>query len=140
MNEFFLLQSNIIPFTPMAEVLWELVWQLRVPLNPCERDLLNTRSLRRLEFACTFGAGDWGMPTHHSRLFHVRGVFALTAHFRPDDEVLRLATLLYDVGHGPFSHSAEALPGFDHHQAERAIISGEEVDNILYNANVALII
>ena len=132
MNKNFSSPIEYYPFTPIADALWEPVWQLRVSLTPCERDLLNTRALRRLEFVRTFGAGGLAMPTHHSRLSHVRGVFALTAHFHPDDEVLRLAALLHDVGHGPFSHSAEAIPGFDHHKAGRAIISGEEVGNILY--------
>ncbi len=119
------------PFTPAAETLWEPVWNLQVQLTPCERELLNTWSLRRLGFVRTFGAGGLVMPTHHSRLSHVQGVFALAAHFQPDDELLRLAALLHDVGHGPFSHSSEALPGFDHHQAGGEIILGKEVGGTL---------
>jgi HD superfamily phosphohydrolase len=131
MNQAFSSPVEYDPFTPNADVLWEPVWKLNITLTPCERDLLNTWSLRRLGFVRTFGAGGLAMPTQHSRLSHVRGVFALTAHFQPYDEALRLAALLHDVGHGPFSHSAEALPGFDHHQAGRAIILGEEVGRIL---------
>ena len=97
----------------------------------CERDLLNSWFLRRLGFVRTFGAGGLLMPTHHSRLSHVRGVFALVTHFRPDDQELRLAALLHDVGHGPFSHSAEALPGFDHHRVSREIILGREIGGLL---------
>ena len=119
------------PFTANAKILCEPVWQLKIPLTLCERELLNTWALRRLGFVRTFGAGGLVMPTQHSRLAHVRGVFALTAHFRPDDEPLRLAALLHDVGHGPFSHSAEALPGFDHHAAGQAIILEKEVGGIL---------
>jgi HD superfamily phosphohydrolase len=131
MNEAFSSPIESDPFTPNADVLWEPIWKLQAPLTPCERDLLNTWSLRRLGFVRTFGAGGLVMPIHHSRLSHVRGVFALAAHFRPHDEVLRLAALLHDVGHGPFSHSSEALPGFDHHEAGRAIILGEEIGSIL---------
>ncbi|MFQ5611490.1 MAG: HD domain-containing protein [Anaerolineae bacterium] len=123
--------TELYPFTPTADVLWEPVWNLRVSLTPCEQELLNSRPLQRLGFVHTFGAGGLTMPTSHSRLSHVRGVFALTAYFRPDDEALRLAALLHDVGHGPFSHSSEVLPGFDHHQAGREIISGETVGEIL---------
>jgi hypothetical protein len=119
------------PFTSNAKTLWEPVWQLRIPLTSCERELFNTWALHRLGFVRTFGAGGLVMPTQHSRLAHVRGVFALAAHFRPADEPLRLAALLHDVGHGPFSHSAEALPGFDHHVAGQALILGEEVGGIL---------
>lgn len=119
------------PFTPASHLLWEPVWNLRVSLTPCERELLNTWPLRRLGFVHTFGAGGLVMPTHHSRLSHVQGVFALVANFHPADEPLRLAALLHDVGHGPFSHSAEVLPGFDHHQAGREIILGNVVGKLL---------
>jgi HD superfamily phosphohydrolase len=88
--------------------------------------------MRRLGYVRTFGAGGLMLPTQHSRLSHVLGVLALVAHFRPDDEQLRLAALLHDVGHGPFSHSSECLPGFDHHLAGREIISGSIVGEILH--------
>ncbi|MFE6777413.1 HD domain-containing protein [Streptomyces sp. NPDC057676] len=42
-------------------------------------------------------------------------MLALVAHFRPDDEALRAAALLHDVGHPPLSHTAEGLAGLDHH-------------------------
>lgn len=123
------------PFDSAAGTLWESTWNLRVSLTACERDLLRTWPLRRLGFVRTFGAGGLAMPTSHSRLAHVMGVFALTAHFHPDDEALRLAALLHDVGHGPFSHSSEALPGFEHHRAGREIILGEEIGGALRRHN-----
>lgn len=119
------------PFTQTAETLWEPIWQLQVALSPCEQALLAAWPLRRLGYVRTFGAGGLMLPTQHSRLSHVRGVFALAAHLRPDDQELRLAALLHDVGHGPFSHSAEHLPGFDHHAAGREIILGPEIGGIL---------
>lgn len=119
------------PITQSADVLWEPVWGLRTALFSCECDLLNTWALRRLDFVHTFGAGGLMMPTHHSRLSHIRGVFALVAHFQPSNEELRLAALLHDVGHGPFSHSSEVLPDFDHHKIGREIILGSPVGDIL---------
>ncbi len=119
------------PFALTGEMLWEPVWNLQVQLTPCEQELLNIWSLHRLGFIRTFGAGGLVMPTQHSRLSHVQGVFALAVHFQPHDELLRLAALLHDVGHGPFSHSSEVLPGFDHHQVGREIIMGEEVGGLL---------
>jgi HD superfamily phosphohydrolase len=131
MTDQFMLPFESLPFLQTANILWEPVWNLRVPLTPCERDLLDTWPLRRLGYVRTFGAGGLQMPTQHSRLSHVMGVFALVAHFRPKDEELRLAALLHDVGHGPFSHSSEILPGFDHHLAGREIVSASVVGDIL---------
>lgn len=119
------------PFNPTANILWDPIWNLRISLTPCECALLDAWPLRRLGFIRTFGAGGLAMPTQHSRLSHVQGVFALVAHFHPDNERLRLAALLHDVGHGPFSHSLEVLPGFDHHERGRAIILGEIVGGVL---------
>lgn len=131
MTDKFTLPLESLPFHQTADVLWEPVWNLRVSLTPCERDLLDTWPLRRLGYVRTFGAGGLQMPTQHSRLSHVIGVFALVAHFCYEDEELRLAALLHDVGHGPFSHSSEILPGFDHHLSGNEIVSGSVVGDIL---------
>jgi HD superfamily phosphohydrolase len=119
------------PFDPAASELWEPLWGIRVSLTPCERALLQTPALRRLRFVHHFGAAGLLLPPHYSRLEHILGVFALTAHFCPDDEPLRLAALLHDVGHAPFSHAAEAIPGVDHHVFGRRLIAGEPIVGIL---------
>ncbi len=99
-----------------VDVLWEPMWQIQVKLQPVERTLLTTPALRRLHFLHHGGASCLAMPHTYSRFQHVLGVFALVAHFCPDDELLRVAALLHDVGHAPFSHTLEKLDGVDHHR------------------------
>jgi hypothetical protein len=98
-----------------ADVLWEPLWRLRTELHPVERALLTCPPVRRLHFAHHGGGSRLSTPHTHSRLQHALGVFALVAHFRPDDDVLRAAALLHDVGHMPFCHTLEGLDGMDHH-------------------------
>jgi hypothetical protein len=73
------------------------------------------------------------LTTHHvhSRLQHTLGVFALVAHFCPDDRLLRAAALLHDVGHAPFSHALEQLEGVDHHRWTQECILSSPVAEIL---------
>ncbi|OME92287.1 HD domain-containing protein [Paenibacillus lautus] len=67
--------------------------------------------LRRLHLVRHGGA--FFINSHHtfSRLQHTLGVFALTAHFEPDNRVLRVAALLHDIGHPPFSQTLDSLEG-----------------------------
>jgi HD superfamily phosphohydrolase len=99
-----------------ADVLWAPLWRLRTALRPVERALLACKPMRRLHFVCHGGGS--ALTTHHthSRLQHTLGVFSLVAHFCPDDDLLRAAALLHDVGHAPFSHALEQLDGVDHHR------------------------
>jgi HD superfamily phosphohydrolase len=99
-----------------AAVLWEPFWRIRTELRPVERALLTCEPLRRLHFVCHGGGSV--LTTHHvySRLQHTLGVFSLIAHFCPEDDLLRAAALLHDVGHAPFSHALEQLDGVDHHR------------------------
>ncbi len=98
------------------DVLWEPLWRLRTELWPVERALLTCLPLRRLHFL-HHGGGSYLSTYHpHSRLQHTLGVFALVAHFLPDDDLLRVAALLHDVGHAPFCHALERLDGVDHHR------------------------
>lgn len=114
-----------------ADVLWEPLWRIRTELRPVERALLTSKTLRRLHFVCHGGAS--ALTTHHahSRLQHTLGVFSLVAHFCPDDDLLRAAALLHDVGHAPFSHALERLDGVDHHRWTVECLLSSPVADIL---------
>lgn len=111
--------------------LWSPLWRVRVELTAPERALLQTWSLRRLHFLHHNGASTFAYPLTVSRLQHTLGVLALVARFCPDDVPLRVAALLHDVGHYPFCHSAELVPGVDHHEMTRRHATGEPIYGIL---------
>ena len=95
----------------------------------CER--IRAAPYTLLHFVCHGGGS--ALTTHHthSRLQHTLGVFALVAQFWPDDDVLRVAALLHDVGHAPFSHALEQLDGVDHHRWTIESILAPPVADIL---------
>ncbi|MCP4538486.1 MAG: HD domain-containing protein [Chloroflexi bacterium] len=118
------------------DVLWEPLWRLRTELRPVERALLTCLPLRRLHFL-HHGGGSYLSTYHmHSRLQHTLGVFALIAHFVPDDDLLRVAALLHDVGHAPFCHALERLDGVDHHRWTINRILSPPIADILAHHNV----
>src|SRR3989442_14545577 len=112
--------------------LWEPVWRLRTSLLPVERRLLVSPPVRRLHFLHLNGPAY--LHTHHtaSRLQHTLGVFALIAHLCPDDIYLRVAALLHDIGHAPFSHTLEHLAGVDHHHWTMERVSAPPIVDILH--------
>ncbi|MFI6046383.1 HD domain-containing protein [Nocardia sp. NPDC051321] len=95
------------------------MWAVGFRLTPVERQLLRTWELRRLQFITHAGAA--AVTTHqtYSRLEHSLGLLSLVAHFAPDDEVARVAALLHDIGHLPFSHTFEGVAGLRHHELGR---------------------
>jgi hypothetical protein len=111
--------------------LWSPLWRLRVELTSLERALLQTWPVRRLHFLHHNGASTLTYPLQASRLQHTLGVLALVAHFRVDDAALRAAALLHDVGHYPFCHSAELVPGVDHHKMTRHRVTTEPIYTVL---------
>ncbi|WP_165279898.1 HD domain-containing protein [Paenibacillus protaetiae] len=116
--------------------LWEPLWRRPIRLFPEEKALLRSKTIRRLQFVRHGGASF--INTHHtySRLQHTLGVFALAAHFDPDNRVLRAAALLHDTGHAPFSHTFESLEGVDHHLWTRDAVFAEEIAAILDGAKL----
>ncbi len=113
--------------------LYEPLWRLEIPLTKLEQELLNSFPLRRLHFISHMGAARFGTPMVHSRLQHTLGVFALVAHFSPEDTLARLATLLHDIGHSPFSHALELLPGVNHHRMTEALLDEPPLSKLLEN-------
>jgi uncharacterized protein len=99
----------------LSAVFIDPLWRISVCLNPVEVDLLRTEPLRRLHFVAHGGASAISTLQSYSRLEHTLGVLSLVARFRPDDELLRVAALLHDIGHLPLSHTCEGVSGLNHH-------------------------
>lgn len=107
------------------------LWRVRVDLRPVEVRLLRTEPLRRLHFVAHGGASTLSTLQSYSRLEHTLGVFALVAHFRPDDELLRVAALLHDIGHLPLSHTFEGVSGLDHHAIGARLLHTDPIRPLL---------
>ncbi|MBM7601485.1 HD superfamily phosphohydrolase [Virgibacillus halotolerans] len=107
-------------------------------VNPLEieKRLFNTTFLRRLKFLAHFGAGSLVSPVVHSRYEHTVGVWKLVCFFFPNDKLMRLAAILHDIGHLPFSHSVEKSLGFDHHVLTNRYIESNEISTILQEEGV----
>ncbi|WP_330316089.1 HD domain-containing protein [Streptomyces platensis] len=62
---------------------------------------------------------------------HSCGVLALVAHFRPEDELLRVAALLHDIGNLPLSHTLEGVAGLDHHAIGVQLVQSDPIRPVL---------
>lgn len=104
--------------------------------NDLEIQLVQSKPLRRLKHLAHFGAGSLVSSVVHSRFEHTIGVWKLTALFFPEDLELRIAALLHDVGHLPFSHAVENTLQFNHHQLTEQYILEDEIASILKQFNM----
>ncbi|TFB13494.1 HD domain-containing protein [Filobacillus milosensis] len=105
--------------------------------NKLEVKLLQSRPIRRLKQLAHFGAGSLVSPVVHSRYEHTIGVWKLTAIYFPENIELRVAALLHDIGHLPFSHAVEKTLNFNHHQLTEQFILEDELSSILQQFNIS---
>jgi HD superfamily phosphohydrolase len=118
-----------------------------VEADALEAALIDSRPLQRLRFIHQLGLTFLVYPgAEHSRFAHVLGAMALAGRAfdalvadRPDllspaerarsRRLVRLAALLHDAGHAPFSHSAEELfeGGIDHETMTRSLLGLDEI-------------
>ncbi|WP_017186803.1 HD domain-containing protein [Alkalibacillus haloalkaliphilus] len=105
--------------------------------NKLEIKLVQSKPLRRLKHLAHFGAGSLVSPVVHSRFEHTVGVWKLTALYFPEDIELRVAALLHDIGHLPFSHAVENTLNFNHHQLTEHYILEDEISSILQQHNIS---
>ncbi|MBM7840598.1 HD superfamily phosphohydrolase [Alkalihalobacillus xiaoxiensis] len=107
-------------------------------------DLIGTKEFQRLRRVRQLGTTSLTFHgAEHSRFNHSLGVYEIMrrltttfsgkVHWREEDRLLALtASLLHDIGHGPFSHSFEKVFDTDHEEWTRKIILGKtEVNQVL---------
>ncbi|MFE6686234.1 HD domain-containing protein [Streptomyces sp. NPDC057743] len=120
--------TNVLGLSPTFT---DPLWRVPVRLTPVEIDLLRTEPLRRLHFVAHGGASALSTLQSYSRLEHTLGVLALVAHFRPEDQLLRAAALLHDIGHLPLSHTVEGTAGLDHHTIGAQLLLTDPIRPVL---------
>ncbi|MDT0484526.1 HD domain-containing protein [Streptomyces doebereineriae] len=115
----------------LCEVFTDPLWRISVHLTPVEVDLLRSEPLRRLHFIAHGGASTISTLQSYSRLEHSLGVLALVSHFRRDDQVLRVAALVHDIGHLPLSHTFEGVADLNHHAIGTDLLQADPVRAVL---------
>ena len=121
-----------------------------VHADALERALIDSRPVQRLRSIRQLGFAYLVFPgAEHSRFGHVLGAMELAGRvydavavrsdgiLDPDRlsqarRLVRAAALLHDIGHAPFSHSAEELfeGGIDHEEMTRRLLGLDEIEEI----------
>ncbi|TXK76345.1 HD domain-containing protein [Paenibacillus sp. N3.4] len=126
-----------IQHTFSTGMIWEPLYQWHMKAHPVEVELFRSQPVRRLKYLHHFGASALFSPMTHSRFEHTVGVWSLMVHFCPEEPLLRIAALLHDIGHLPFSHAVERTLGYDHHQHTEQLILGGVIADILIKHQIA---
>jgi uncharacterized protein len=106
------------------EVVRDPLWN-NIRLEPEALGVIDTPAFQRLRYVRQLGHAFLVYPgATHTRFEHALGAYHLACRATEDREV-RLAALLHDIGHYPFSHALEEA-GLPHHEslAERHLQSG----------------
>ncbi|HEY0514374.1 MAG TPA: HD domain-containing protein [Thermoanaerobaculia bacterium] len=121
-----------------------------VRADPLETALIDSPPVQRLRFIHQLGFTFLVFPgAEHSRFGHVIGAMHLAGRVydalcsksqgllpagaqAPERRLTRVAALLHDLGHAPFSHSAEDLfaGGIDHEEMTRRLLGSPEIEAI----------
>ncbi|HXW36710.1 MAG TPA: HD domain-containing protein [Nitrososphaerales archaeon] len=118
-----------------------------IDVTEVEREIIDSPFLQRLRRIHQLAGAYLVYPgATHTRFEHVLGAMnfagqlanSISAGFELDDDdaqEIRLAALLHDVGHGPFSHMFDevlsTLKGLTHEDASQDIIKRSEINDIL---------
>ena len=115
--------------------------------DPLETALIDSRPVQRLRWIRQLGLTFMVFPgAEHSRFSHALGAMHLAGRLYDalaarggaplpagpgarERRLVRAAALLHDVGHAPFSHSAEGQfeGGIDHEEMTRRLLAGAEI-------------
>lgn len=130
------------------EILRDPLWN-NIRLDPLALALLETPVMQRLRYVRQLGLAFLVYPgATHSRFEHALGAWhlagvalrlleergALAGVSPRDQQVVRAAALLHDVGHYPFSHALEEIGVTDHEEVARPLIVDGTIGTMLRNA------
>jgi uncharacterized protein len=127
------------------EILRDPLWN-NIRLDPLALTLLETPVVQRLRYVRQLGLAFLVYPgATHSRFEHALGAWhlagmalrlldergALVDIGARDQQVVRAAALLHDVGHYPFSHALEEIGVTDHEEVARPLITEGRIGDLL---------
>ncbi|ASP28742.1 HD superfamily phosphohydrolase [Spiroplasma corruscae] len=112
-------------------------------------ELIETKAFQRLRRIVQLGGGQYVFPSaSHTRFSHSIGTYHVVCKFlenenltqglnKKDFPVVKAASLLHDIGHGPFSHSFEKVISINHEKySVKIILNDNEITNVLRKANI----
>lgn len=130
------------------EILRDPLWN-NIRLDPLALSLLETPVVQRLRYVRQLGLAFLVYPgATHSRFEHALGAWhlagvalrlldergALDGISPRDQQLIRAAALLHDVGHYPFSHALEEIGVTDHEEVARPLVTQGAVGAVLREA------
>src|ERR671915_1923349 len=110
--------------------------------------LIDTATFQRLRYVRQLGLAYLVYPgATHTRFEHALGTYHLARRafalleeqtdvpIDPDEcQLVRLAALLHDVGHYPYSHALEEIGALQHEEVARPLVTEGEVAEVLTRA------
>jgi hypothetical protein len=127
------------------EIIRDPLWN-NIRLDPLSFELIDTPAFQRLRYVRQLGLAFLVYPgATHSRFEHALGAYHLArrtlnlfeeladydAVGRDECAIIRVAALLHDIGHYPFSHALEEIGAMHHEEVARPLITDGEVANVL---------
>jgi hypothetical protein len=127
------------------EIIRDPLWN-NIPIDPLALRLVGAPAFQRLRYVRQLGLAFLVYPgATHTRFEHALGTYhlarraisildddgALAGTSREACQLVRVAALLHDVGHYPFSHALEELGALHHEEVARPLITEGEVARLL---------
>ncbi len=128
-----------------VEIIRDPLWN-NIRLDPLAFELIDTPAFQRLRYVRQLGLAFLVYPgATHARFEHALGTYHLArraitlfeehedyaAVGRDECQIIRVAALLHDIGHYPFSHALEEIGAMHHEAVARPLICDGEVAAIL---------
>ncbi len=128
-----------------VEIIRDALWN-NIRLDPLAFELIDTPAFQRLRYVRQLGLAFLVYPgATHSRFEHALGTYHLARRTlalfeehpdfssvgRDDCQLIRIAALLHDIGHYPFSHALEEIGALHHEEVARPLICDGEVGAVL---------